>query len=425
MANAVRGDGDAAGEYMNVGITRRHVDPAWLVCELTAIRFSGGFMKFLNSNTIRALAICLALGGLAGQILHYFVLTSYRASFALPLSGDAALFRQTEEVLRSEGAIAAYIKTVPDRDELLDRVQRDVQSKRAKVSFDHRFRLTRAGLRDLPDAVVKDILGSTGSDLWVLADADDPDRSARLARAAGDFARDVLARTSLTDQVAKWRINAVNRRSRASVQLLEGRMTSDALARRISELRRVRKTYEAAGPAPANAYGQVLGQNQIQLTSPQGSYYLSPDQQLIGLESERIAEAEKQQERKDEITRMSITATYAEKLQGIIRSNADSIQALKAFETLVETDHTQAKARNADDAEQLALAELTAAVAPLRARFIETQFSPQVPMVSKEGPKRSLVILAGLLLGLAVWWLALLQMAAGRFRWSRPKAAPE
>jgi hypothetical protein len=391
-------------------------------------------MKFLKSNTIRALALCLALGGLAGQALHYFVLTSYRASFALPLNGDAALFRQVEEVLRSDGAMAAYIKTGLGRDELLDRVQRDVQSKSAKVSFEHRFRLTRAGLRDLPEAVAKDVFGSIGSDLWVLADADDPDRSARLALAAGDFVRDVLARTSLTDLVAKWRISAVTRRSRASVHLLEGRMTSDALARRISELRRVRKTYETVGPAPANVYGQVQvqGQNQTQAADgqrpksagPQGYYFLSPEQQLTGLESERIDEAEKQQERKDEITRMSITAAYAEKLQAIIRSNADSIQALKAFEALVETDHTQAKARNAEDAEQLALAELTAAVVPLRARFIETQFSPPAPMVSKEGPKRSLVILAGLLLGLAAWWLALQQMAAGRFRWPRPDAAP-
>ena len=362
------------------------------------------WLGFELTNWWSAAAVIAPLcGALVGWLVHGNVFTGYRATIAFGLQSEMALYRKSEELLRSVDWFREFsqaYKTEPTSSAVMERQLALGNTK--PVSFELAFRVSRSDLRDLPEPAVKELAPSLIKDgrfdLVTIVKEDNPEVAVRLAELAIRYARHVLFRVTLTDWIPPWRAQVSREQVDIQAAILSDRASLSSISRRIDDLERLREKFKEI----ATVNPQIAGV-QVQVSGPR---YLSIVQQLVGLESERIDLTENLRQTEASLPKIEALNRLVARFEEIFKAEPNAEQAVRQMEAVVLDELKKSDAAATPLAERLAIVTVWKSVAGHRDRFIDGLFSPPTAVVRREAPLRSLFTFGGALLGLIGWLLS-------------------
>lgn len=344
------------------------------------------------------LVAALALGGGVAAAIHSLLLVKYRAEIGIPVQGDVALFRKAQDTLRSVDWLERYRGANANGDDAdYETLHSQLSLGRDEpVAFQHSFAVSRTDTRDLPDVIAAKLVEPDevpNSLVVVSATTRDLAEAIQLARFAAGFGRDVLVRHALQDLAGETAGKGAVEMATAQSQLITLSQDIDSLSRRIEAVRKIGDEY-------GTRLGEVVGGTQVQVD---GARYLSPVQQLIGLESERVDKMEELQTTRERLKQFQALVAIATDMNGQLRAPVSAIAALSAISSAAEKRLQNAQSEPEKAAAAMAIQDLT----KLRVKLVDAPLSPIEPVAVRQSPPRSLIILAGIVAGFAVWLLAM------------------
>jgi hypothetical protein len=375
---------------------------------------------------IGGLILLVMIGGLIGLGLKR-ILIRYEATIALPFQGDVQLYRRGEEILKSVDWFQRFSRNRQITDAYRG-VEGQLRTGGTAVAIGHSFRFVRSDFRELPDIVANQLLPrialsnveqlahakpddmNVSSELIVYATNGDAELAAEMADVALQFARDALLRISLMDAIRVWRVEAAAELSAVRSEIIVHRGNVESLSRRIGEMQRIRDGYRDAGPAAAPDASV-----QVQVTGPR---YLSPTQQIVGLEAERIDEAEALKLAEQHAQRLEVIGRIGGGFDKLLDDETDAGQALKLMADALARQFDGAGRTTAPLPVAAAVSEMERVIVGLRARFVDASAIPRTPIVRRQGPGGLPLAAGGALLGFAIW-LAYMHLVV-----RRPALAP-
>jgi hypothetical protein len=348
-----------------------------------------------NQLTTPARLVALAaLGGATlGLIAHTFLFTGYRARIAFPMGGEVALMRRIDDAIRSPQWFKDYASAYEgDAGTKSIMAAEFGRARPSQIKIESAWRIQRGDVKDLPEAVVKDlaVLRDPRTDLTATVTDRDPVKAQFIAEMAIRFVRYVALRVALTDLIPPWRQQIEREAMDWRVKLAS--MTSDleASQRRIKDLEALRdrfKEFAAANPTVSGV--------QVQVTGPR---YLSVVQQLIGLESERVDMREQQRQAIDAVTRTEVLRRLVLQFEEIYKTERNLDRATARMEEIAVAEVRAAEAPGVPLANRIAAIGALRTISGLRERFVDALFLPPSAVVRPDGLPRSWLLLAGALL---------------------------
>jgi len=363
-------------------------------------------VKGMRAFEIAGLLLLIAIGALVGGLGLVRVLIRYQATTALPFQGDVQLYRRAEEILKSADWFRRFSRgrEITEAHRLIeDQLRRGVSA----IAIEHSFRLSRSDFRDLPDMVAKEVVPqiahsnveklthAVSSELVVTATDRDAKLAIELADVAAQFARDALLRISLMDAVRGWTADAAADLAAVRSQIIAYRAAVESLSRRINEMERMRDSYRDGAPVSAPD-----ASTQVQVTGPR---YLSPSQQIIGLEAERIDVAEQLRLAQHSAQRLETVHRIGGGFDKLLDGESNAGKALKLMADELARQHSLLEGPQAPLPVVSALAAMERVVVGLRSRFVDVSTIPPEPTVRREGPGRLLLTASGAFAGFIVW----------------------
>src|SRR5262249_21134062 len=209
------------------------------------------------------------------------------------------------------------------------------------------------------------------------------------------FARDALLRISLMDAIRVWRVEAAAELATVRSEIIVHRGNVESLSRRIGEMLRIRGGYRDAGRVAA-PHPSV----QVQVTGPR---YLSPSQQIVGLEAERIDESEALKLADQRAQRLEVIGRIGGGFDKLLDGETDAGQALKGMADELARQLDGAGRATAPLPVAAAVSEMERVIVGLRARFVDASAIPRTPTVRRQGPGGLLLAAGGALVGFAIW----------------------
>jgi len=385
-------------------------------------------VRGMRAFEIFGLVLLIVIGALVGGLGLVRVLVRYQATTALSFQGDVQLYRRAEEILKSADWFRRFSRG-REITETHRRIEDQLRRGVSPIAFEHSFRLSRSDFRDLPDTVAKAVASQlahsnveklmharaedmqVSSELVVSATDRDAKLAIELADVAHQFARDALLRISLMDAVRMWTADAAADLAAVRSQIIAYRAAVESLSRRINEMERMRNGYQdgarVSGPDAST---------QVQVTGPR---YLSPSQQIIGLEAERIDVAEQLRLAQLSAQRLETVHRIGGAFDKLLDSESNASKALKLLADELARQSSLLEGQQPPLPAVAAIADMERVVVGLRSRFVDASPIPPEPTVRREGPGRLLLAACGAFAGFIVW-LAWMHFGS---RWSGRVAA--
>jgi len=385
-------------------------------------------VKGIRAFEIAGLLLLIAIGALVGGLGLMRVLIRYQATTALPFQGDVQLYRRAEETLKS----ADWFRRFSSGREITEahrRIEDQLRRGVSAIAIEHSFRLSRSDFRDLPDMFAKEVVPQiahsnvekgtharaeevrVSSELVVTATDRDAKLAIELADVAQQFARDALLRISLMDAVRAWTADAAADLATLRSQIIAYRAAVESLSRRINEMERMRDSYRDGARVSAPD-----ASTQVQVTGPR---YLSPSQQIIGLEAERIDVAEQLRLAQQSAQRLETVHRIGGEFDKLLDGESNAGRALKLMADELARQRSLLEGPQPPLPVVAALADMERVVVGLRSRFVDVSTIPPEPTARREGPGRLLLTASGAFAGFIVW-LAWMHFGA---RWPERVAA--
>jgi len=357
------------------------------------------FSKALGANA-RALASLFALIVVAvACVLGYAFLVrgNYQAEAVLRYDQPMSSYRRIAAQLGSEQSFLQWSaqQNFADADTFRSLRQTFSSRESAQNFVSAFFRLTRRDVREVVTAQkqeegeVFDLAG-----LELIAFSTSSERAAALVVQGGAYVRDVALRDAVIGYVT---------RNRAATQEESRRIENDIIARRFevvqlegkrAELRRIQSLYPDAAP---------LNQRQLLSISPDGSRYLPPVVQLVGVETELI-------DKRRDLLRLERAAMQAKLLDEFFTGAVQAVErASDGAGTLAAVDAVRQRvlpdqAIASDDARKEVDNRIRVVLDGFRAAYVKGPVfvSGDVIMTGLRVRPSRLVIL-GVLVAVAVW----------------------
>ena len=358
------------------------------------------------------LVLLVIIGALIGGFGLERVLVRYRATIALPFQGDVQLYRRGEEILKSVDWFQRFARNRQITD-AYRRVEKQLRDGGNAVTIRHSFHFLRSDFRELPDVVANQLLPRialsnieqmahakpddmyVSSDLVVSATDRDAKLAAEMADVALQFARDALLRISLMDGLRVWNVEAVAELAATRSAIIAHRGTVESLSRRIAEMQRIRDSYRDGAPAAAPDAAV-----QVQVTGPR---YLSPSQQIVGLEAGRIDEAEQLKLAEQSAQRLEVIGRIGGAFDKLLDGESDASKVLQLMTDELARQFVGAERATVPLPQAAAVSEMERVLVRLRARFVDAAAIPRTPTVRREEPGPLLLAAGGALVGFAIW----------------------
>jgi hypothetical protein len=360
---------------------------------------------------IGVLILLVIVGALIGGLGLEWVLVRNQAIIALPFQGDVQLYRRGEEILKS----VDWFQRFSRNRQITDAYRRveDQLRRGSAIAIEHSFRFLRSDFRELPGILANQLLPrialsnmeqlahakaddrNVSSDLVVSATDRDAKLAAEMADVALQFARDALLRISLMDAIRVWRVEAAAELATVRSEIITHRERIESLSRRITEMQRIRDSYRDGAPVAAPDASV-----QVQVTGPR---YLSPTQQIVGLEAERIDEAEQLKLAEQSVQRLETIGRIGGGFDKLLDGESDASKALQLMADELARQFGGSEHSAPPLPVTAAVSELERVLVGLRARFVDAAAIPRWPTVRREGPGRLLLAAGGALAGFAVW----------------------
>jgi hypothetical protein len=377
---------------------------------------------------IGGLILLVIIGALIGGLGLERILVRYEAKTALPFQGDVQLYRRGEEMLKSVDWFQRFARNRQITD-AYRRVENELRVGGNAIAIGHSFGFFRSDFRELPDIVANQLLPrialsnieqmahakpddmNVSSDLVVSA----TDRNAKLAAEMADvalqFARDALLRISLMDALRVWNVESVAELAAARSAIINHRGAIESLSRRIGEMQRIRDSYRDGAPVAAPDASV-----QVQVTGPR---YLSPSQQVVGLEAERIDETEGLKLAEQSAQRLEMIGRIGSGFDKLLDGEIDASKALQLMADELARQFSGSERSAAPLPVAAAVSEMERVLVGLRARFVDAAAIPRTPTVRREGPGRLLLAAGGAVAGFAIW-LAFMHLVMRRTTLAAP-----
>jgi hypothetical protein len=358
--------------------------------------------RLLNFGLKQAgcVAIAAILGGLVAAGVHSQFLVKYRAVFGLPLEGNVELFRSAESRFRSVEWLDRYAVAHKLEGSL---AYRETANQMAggpggPVAINHVFGVSRNDVRDLPSSVEERMWSklADGQENQVSSVAEiaavmrTPERAREIAEFAGEFARDVLLRTDVSESLTSLSRDAGRNMAVASAGLSQTRLDVASLSRQIAELTALRDRYESEED------GTGAGQMQVQIADAR---YPSPLQLLVGRENDKVERTELSRQLEQTIVLNKTIINVVATLDGIMDKENDTLKAFGLVTAELERQRGAIAPGETHDVVEAGIRQIERRLSALSAGLASTPFQPSAPVVVPYSPSRSLVILLGMLLG--------------------------
>jgi hypothetical protein len=244
-----------------------------------------------------------------------------------------------------------------------------------------------------PDEAKPDDM-NVSSDLVVSATDRDAESAVEMADVALQFARDALLRISLMDALRVWNVEGAAELAAARSEIITHREKVESLSRRIGEMQHICDSYRDGTPVAAPDASV-----QVQVTGPR---YLSPSQQIVGLEAERIDVAEQLKLAEQSAQRLETIGRIGSGFDKLLDGESDASKAVKRTDELAHQFGGAERATVPLPA-AAAVGEMERVIVGLRARFVDAAAIPRTPTVRRQGPGRLLLAAGGALVGFAIW----------------------
>jgi hypothetical protein len=281
------------------------------------------------------------------------------------------------------------------------------------TKIEHVFRLSRRDLRDVPDIYTKDDLArgylarGPESDVQVSATAGDPETAIRLAKLAMGFTRDILAATALRSIVRQWGGGARTELALAREKIAKLQSAQNSLDRRIEDMEKLRERYKDEKDSVASSSASTPVQVQVS-----GARNLSPLQQMIGLEAERVEIKEQLRLEHQEQSRLQTVIRFSDQFEARVNDGASIVLAK---EILTHTKQVGPARGNEENLPvERALAAISSQMQSVLGRFDETKIDTIEPAARIVGIRRTIAMLLGLVAAAAVWLGLVLVLPAPR-----------
>jgi hypothetical protein len=191
----------------------------------------------------------------------------------------------------------------------------------------------------------------------------------------------------------------------ARSEIITHREKVESLSRRIGEMLHIRESYRDGAPVAAPDASV-----QVQVTGPR---YLSPSQQIVGLEAERIDEAEQLKLAEQSAQRLETIGRVGSGFDKLLDGESDASKAVKRMGDELAHQFGGAERATVPLPVAAAVGEMERVIVGLRARFVDAAAIPRTPTVRRRGPGRLLLAAGGALAGFAIW-LAYLHLVLRR-----------
>ena len=348
-----------------------------------------------------AVAICVAAAG-----VFSFFSGRYHATLALGVN-DPVTFSDIEPDLRSTDVLArlAQARGLSSSPEVQAFESELASGASAPLTITNAFLVTRASLRDLPDAAnakLSQLLeNAERSNVVVSAAAKTPDRAIKLAKLGVAFVCSVLVQHALSDDIHAWQ-SARDSIARLDAKLLQTRATIASIDRSIAQMTKLQRNNaqnsDAQGSADASERNaiqmQVYGRMQVYGTS-----YLPPRQQIIGLQSRNIDNEETARATEDEKTRVETLQGFGTELASLLAAQSDPLKVLDTALGRAET----LRAQSTLIPEQSAYDEAISRLASAKKKYVDVQTKPPEPYVYQSGFGLASSVVIGGVFGVLLW----------------------
>ena len=362
------------------------------------------------------LLLTLVGSGALGGLLTTQLLRQHEARFALPV--DLITFRASEANLsnlvefRKFGAATGNAQTTE-----FQRLEAAIAYNGALVSAHHRYegvaRFKKRDWRDMPDAVVTQIVGnavigkegvSVRADAVVSGFDADPEVARKTALLAMDFLRHEYYMVGLRQQFHGWGPTSKVELARAAETIAWAHASLASNERKLASILVIREKYrdlrEISAPVASGVQVQV-----------QGAKNLSPVQQAIGLETDRM-------ELEETLKTSRCSIAYYQLLVGLVDEFAPRIDGNTTPVAIASQMREWLASRKVGDdavareALERAQATVELGLTGLSAQWLDTKPDPVAPLVTATGPKRLLGLVGGVVLGFLLWLAVLLHRPA-------------
>jgi hypothetical protein len=375
--------------------------------------------------------ILMVAGALAGYLAREFKLAPYEASSGLSLSAlcgfkaDAApcsplapmeslvSFNHPEFTLRSREYLDRFATAQGLQDEpAITEFSRQIASGRNQpVRMQVTFPVTRNDLKDVPDALVREIFKQRRFTPVLSVQVKNIDEHEAVRRQAImlAYARDTLVRSIVLEVLQLARIEAQGLTSQLTSKISDTRWRLVSVSRQIKNLEEIRSKYQDLSP-PSGSDQMTSTRETIQIPT-NNTMFLSPERQLIGLEAQKAAMTE---DLNISTGRQAYASAVEKFTSDMIKRAETEGDAIKVFQDgVAQLDRIDTESTNVD--EQYAVADarnrLREVFSMVRGGYLEF---PALPLsIYQTGPGLGAVLGGGALLGFLTW-LVLFRLFNGR-----------
>jgi hypothetical protein len=345
----------------------------------------------------------LAVGVVGGYIAHEAFLAPYRAHVVVDLA-DVQSFKRAESLLRSDETAERFARTHGlERDPaIIDFINQLSLGRNKPVELDFSFPLTRGDVKNLPEAVAREMFKDVK--LRPLMDISlrnkHPEEAVRRVNLIRAYVRDTLLRSALTDFVQTSLTDAKVQLATLQTKKTADRRTAESLARQIKAMREIQNEHQAArsntSVATANTEIIQVPTNDIR--------FLSPERQLIGLETQDASLAEQMLLTASREAQVTATEQFASSLANMAGREPDATKLVRSGLAMLAANSATAPTLDEKLAIDQARSEMSAHLLALSETYAVNGRALREPIVQREGPSLTSTLGGGAVLGFVIWF---------------------
>jgi len=325
-------------------------------------------------------------------------------------------FRQIEPILASTAAIEQFAES---RGLTTDPIVRGfIAQTRAHrtgpASFTFSYGVTRADVRDLPEAFAGEVLrqAPVRFTLVVLTSGRSEAEAGRAEKIFIDYVRDTMQRVAVRDLMNQLVQYARTYTARMDNELSAIRIRLASIDRQLADLEKIRLAHSEGSTSTESDIVSVPNVS----SQSEGRRFLSPVRQIVALQTERSELTDRQRVIVSQLAGLKALDSYVVAVQERIRTDSKAIAPLDIASSALN----QLAPRPDSPEDGLALANVRAAVNEtlvwLRAHLVDQPPEPDEPIVYRAGPSLVNIVGVAALLGFIVWLAVVRGALRGLFR---------
>lgn len=350
------------------------------------------------------LALALALLGMVvGYLLREQFLSPYRVVSSISLN-NAYSYIQAKPSIESLSNLNKYAATHGLKDDaaILAFSKQLERSQNWPVELELTYPITRLQIKELPDAVSKEILKQQNlrPSLSVAVVDRNESEAIHKQQVIVNYARDMLLQSAITNWLRGTLADSQRKLASIVTDAAAAKWQVESLSRQIESMEAIRDKYRQA-LASDMAKQAGSGSELIQIPTNE-TRFISPERQLVALWAQKGGVIEHLRLADGKKAMAKVSEQYAAQMLKKASEQVDGYKLLKAAFAAVQTISTDSTDVDVKLAVDQAQGSLRQTLLGLRETFVDTVPRAQ-PLVYRVGPSRMTSLGAGAIAGLLAW----------------------